>query len=65
MSVNHDTPRHNNNRSHESQAADDTIPAIIDTSSTTHLDTYFSDEKVIIPSTDNVSLCKLNQITIV
>lgn len=54
MSVNNDTPRHNNNRSNESQNAEDTTPAVIDTSSTTHLDTYFSDEKVIIPSADTV-----------
>lgn len=54
MSVNNDISRRNNHHSNESQNADDEVPAFIDTSSTTHLDTYFSDEKVIIPSTDNV-----------
>lgn len=55
MSVNNDISRHNNHHTiNESQHPDDEVPAIIDTSSTTHLDTYFSDEKVVIPSTDNV-----------
>lgn len=55
MSVNNDiSSRNNNNVRHanESQADDEPI-AIIDTSSTTQLDTYFSDAKVIIPSSDN------------
>ncbi|XP_063695523.1 protein Malvolio isoform X2 [Culicoides brevitarsis] len=57
MSVNNDN---NNPRRHNNESSADLGPAAvaaaspaIDTSSTEQLDTYFSDEKVIIPSTDN------------
>uniref|UniRef100_A0A336LKU0 CSON013689 protein n=1 Tax=Culicoides sonorensis TaxID=179676 RepID=A0A336LKU0_CULSO len=55
MSVNHDIPplQINNDGLNESRQYTDEHPSTIDTSSNVHLDTYFSEEKVIIPSSDN------------